>query len=53
MTLPLAALIPVVDDVIWWVEHQVKTMDDNTYTLAIAGLVLVLALVMLGIRPRY
>lgn len=50
---PLPALIPVVDDVIWWVKYQIRTMDDTTYTLAIAALILLLALVMLGIRPKY
>ena len=53
MRLPIPAVIPVVDDVIWWIKYQVLTMDDTTYTLAIAALILVLALVMLGIRPKY
>ncbi|HEX8276622.1 MAG TPA: hypothetical protein VF615_28540 [Longimicrobiaceae bacterium] len=47
------SLVPLVDRVVGWVQYQVRTMDDSTFMLAVGGLVLVLLVAMLGIRPRY
>ena len=48
----MMAAIPLVDDVVYWVQYQVRTMDDQTFTLAVAGLILVMGLLMLGLRPK-
>jgi hypothetical protein len=47
-----STLIPLVDDLVYWVQYQVRTMDDGTFTLAIAGLVVVMGLAMMGLRPK-
>lgn len=47
-----AAAIPIVDDVVYWVQYQVRTMDDQTFTLAVVGLLAVMAMVMMGLRPK-
>lgn len=52
MTRGSAALIPIVDDVAYWLQYQVRTMDDQTFTLTVVGLLVVMALVMMGLRPK-
>jgi hypothetical protein len=46
------AAVPLVDDLVYWVQYQVRTMDDGTFTLAIAGLIVVMGLAMMGLRPK-
>lgn len=52
ITLLSSTLIPLVDDVVYWAKYQVRTMDDTTFTLAIAGLVVAMGLAMMGLRPK-
>lgn len=48
----MMAAIPIVDDVVYWAQYHVRTMDDQTFTLAVAGLILVMGLLMMGLRPK-
>jgi hypothetical protein len=52
MKSPVLALVPIVDDVVYWVQYQVRTMDDQTFTLVVVGLLAVMGLVMMGLRPK-
>lgn len=50
---PLSSMLaPGLDDVVRWIQYQVRTMDDTTFTLALAGLVAAMGLVMAGLRPK-
>ncbi|MET0396536.1 MAG: hypothetical protein ABW277_06920 [Longimicrobiaceae bacterium] len=50
--LPSSALAPLVDEVVYWIQHQVRTMDDRTFMLSLVGVIVVMWLVMAGLRPR-
>jgi hypothetical protein len=47
-----STLAPGVDDVVYWIQHQVRTMDDRTFMLSLVGLIVVMGLLMLGLRPK-
>lgn len=47
-----STVIPLLDDVVYWAKYQVRTMDDTTFTLAIAGLVALMGFAMMGLRPK-
>lgn len=46
-----ARKVPLLGDAYQWARHEINTMNDTTFTLSVGGLVLVLALAVLAIRP--